>query len=1497
MNNRKNRLRLVILALLIVAAWAANYLKYQLFFNVDFLFGSIFTMLILQIFGWRWGALSALIASTCTWFLWNHPYAIIIFTAEAAVAGLLYERKNISLLLADMLFWLLLGMPLVLLFYGGVMHVEPVGLAVIALKQTLNGIMNALIARMVMILLDMSGKVEWLPPAGVPLRDSILNFIAAFVLIPSLIVLSISSRNKLAEVEHDMGTRLENVAEQSRVALNSWLTEHLNVVRTLAIFAARDPHIQRQLETVTKADEHFLRIGLLSRDAVTIAYAPLVDELGRSTLGKSFADRPFIPLLKQNLKPMVTEVLMGRIGRPAPMVAVVAPVVRNGQYDGYVTGIVNMQALGALLANNTGAWGMDFTLIDRNSRVIVSSSPELKTMDTFDLARWGETRQISATMFALVPSMKKNITAMERWRRSLYMIEVKPRADVSWRLVLAAPISSFQQSLNREYARGLAEVLSLFLLSALFASVISAKLTTSFSALTDLTSGLPERLSRRDEVHWPQSGLVEVRRLIDNFRAMADSLTGKFDELAEMNATLERRVEERSARLQESEAKMRALFDNAGDALFILVDGVKIIEANRAASEQYGYSHEELMSLAITDLNTPEQAKHAPLRVEAVLRNGYAVFQTEHRTKTGKVLPIEVNCRSFIMSGKQLIISSCRDISYRKHTEDALRQSQEQLTMALEGSGAGLWDWQVQTGEMVINAQWAEMLGYRLQELKPMTVKTWTRLCHPADLAASTELQRRHFARETPAYECEARMKHRDGRWIWVLDRGRVTEWDNTGRPVRMTGTRLDITERKQAEEKAKRYSHDLERLLAVSGEMTVATDLKRLYRAVVEAAKELLHLDFSTVMLLSEDRSGLTIVDTTGFPASVVGNFTLVEGQGLGPLVAKTGKPGTVADFLSETRFAVPDLVTENGIRSAVCVPLIAQETVLGILIGHTREVRTFSSDEIALYQNIANQAAIAIRNTVNLDAVRRAEKKLRDITSHIGEGLYVFDREGRITFMNNEAERLLGWTLDEMNAKGPHQLVHNMRADGSPLPIEECRMHNVSKTGKHYFSTDEVFVRKDGTVFPILVISSPIFENGKVVGSVTAFRDISDVKKLESEMLRAQKLDSIAVLAGGIAHDFNNLLQAIVGNVSLARMFAPDGTRYAERLDQAEQAASQAKELSYRLLTFSKGGEPVRTALDITRPLRESVGLALSGSKVVSEFNLPDGLDAVFADANQLRQVFHNLILNAKEAMPSGGRVRISARNLTVTRGDGFPLREGKYVLISIQDTGSGIPKKDQARIFDPYFTTKEMGSERGRGLGLAVCHSILTKHDGTVTVESEPGQGSTFHVFLPAAGRERRVEEPRVVRQAEIRGGKILLMDDEQQVQSVVGEMLRQAGYDVAIANNGEEAISLYRQAFASGNRYDVVILDLTVPGGHGRRRRNRAAARNRSAGDCDRIEWLCRLSGYEAEPAVRFCRSYCQTVRSGRTARRAAQTAFGNACSTDIVVTGMGACPRL
>lgn len=328
----------------------------------------------------------------------------------------------------------------------------------------------------------------------------------------------------------------------------------------------------------------------------------------------------------------------------------------------------------------------------------------------------------------------------------------------------------------------------------------------------------------------------------------------------------------------------------------------------------------------------------------------------------------------------------------------------------------------------------------------------------------------------------------------------------------------------------------------------------------------------------------------------------------------------------------------------------------------------------------------------------------------------------------------------------------------------------------------------------------------------------DFIERKRAETEILKMHKLESIGILANGIAHDFNNMLTAILGNISLSKRYLSPDEKVYSRLTDAEDACMEAKELSYRLLTFSKGGEPFRKKTIISDILKETVTLSLSGSSITSEFVIPDNLYPVEIDRDQIDEVLRNIVTNAREAMPEGGTLKVYAKNITDTENDRLPLKDSNYMKISIEDSGIGIPEENLSKVFDPYFTTKEMGAERGTGLGLAICYSIIKRHEGFLTVESRTGMGTTFHIYLPASEKKTTGIKGNEVKPLTIRG-RILVMDDERFIRDVTGNILKHLEYGVEFARNGDEAVELYKKAKGSGEPFDIVILDLTVHGGMG------------------------------------------------------------------------------
>jgi PAS domain S-box-containing protein len=318
---------------------------------------------------------------------------------------------------------------------------------------------------------------------------------------------------------------------------------------------------------------------------------------------------------------------------------------------------------------------------------------------------------------------------------------------------------------------------------------------------------------------------------------------------------------------------------------------------------------------------------------------------------------------------------------------------------------------------------------------------------------------------------------------------------------------------------------------------------------------------------------------------------------------------------------------------------------------------------------------------------------------------------------------------------------------------------------------------------------------------------------KLVEEELLRGRKLEAIGVLAGGIAHDFNNFLTIISGSLALAKMRLPPDDPLHDIIEPATAACKRAASLALQLLTFGKGGAPVKRLFPLTGVIKDAVELARAGAQVTIDLAIASDLLSAEIDTEQISHALHNILLNARQAMPEGGTIEVRAENV-LSSSDLFPLRSGRYVTISVRDHGYGIAADALPLIFDPYFTTKQGGS----GLGLATVHSIITKHEGHITVQSTQGVGTTFSIYLPAC-LAVRIPESANVEWLQTGWGRILVMDDEEEIRRLLAKILARLGYEVECARDGPEAIELYQIAKREGRSFDAVLLDLTIPGGIG------------------------------------------------------------------------------
>jgi len=493
-------------------------------------------------------------------------------------------------------------------------------------------------------------------------------------------------------------------------------------------------------------------------------------------------------------------------------------------------------------------------------------------------------------------------------------------------------------------------------------------------------------------------------------------------------------------------------------------------------------------------------------------------------------------------------------------------------------------------------------------------------------------------------------------------------------------------------------------------------------------------------------------------------------------------------------------------------------------------------------------------IRDTAERDRVRyedeiAAEQELLSVTMRsIREGCITTDNDERIVTLNPVAEHLTGWTQKEA-ANRPLSEILRLTSIRANRPLDISRLSEKVRRG----DSQSMVVARDGTQRRVELSTAPICGRADVkIGTVFMLRDVTEKQFLEEERHKAEKLESIGVAAGGIAHDFNNLLTAVIGNLSLSLM--GDEASMRDRIEASKNAALRAQDLARQLLTFAKGGAPVKRTSSLRQILLDTIGFSLSGTNIRSSFNLPEDLWPGDIDAGQISQVISNLAVNAAQVMDRGGTLHVSGENLVLDDGDDTPptLEPGRYIRITVRDEGPGIPPEIREKIFDPYFTTKPTGN----GLGLATSYSIVKNHDGYICVESPPGQGATFHVYLPASSSESVAIEPEVKRPAQRseRHGKVLVLDDEEVICELITYTLTSLGYTVAECHEGKTALKMYEEARNSGQPFDLVIMDLTIPGGMGGRE---------AVQELKKIDPGAKAivsSGYAMDPIMTQCKEY-------------------------------------
>ncbi|MBP7765440.1 MAG: PAS domain S-box protein [Deltaproteobacteria bacterium] len=467
----------------------------------------------------------------------------------------------------------------------------------------------------------------------------------------------------------------------------------------------------------------------------------------------------------------------------------------------------------------------------------------------------------------------------------------------------------------------------------------------------------------------------------------------------------------------------------------------------------------------------------------------------------------------------------------------------------------------------------------------------------------------------------------------------------------------------------------------------------------------------------------------------------------------------------------------------------------------------------------NLAGIASV-IRDCTELNRVKAENLEIKAVyermAQYADEAIFRIDADtGRMMYINDAAQNILGYALADYpqvmaRVIPPQQL----KAWKSALAGRNAAKEVLRNAALSCTAGDGRTVIMEFTVIPVRR------DQGGVAFFECIGRDVTVRRFMEAELAKAQKLESIGLLAGGVAHDFNNIMTAVFGSLALAKMEVPEDSPAYARLTAAEEQCLKAKTLTRKLLTYSRGGSPQRKTASLAGVIREAVNFSLSGKNIACRFCLPDDLWSAQIDEGQMHQVVHSLVSNACEAMPHGGTIEVGAENTELAQDQIVPLAAGAYIKWYVRDYGAGISEEHMKRIFDPYFTTKPMSSVKGMGLGLAICYSIVKSHDGIITAESTPGEGTVFTVYIPASCGERDAPRPAASPEAQgVPKAKILLIDDEQILLDVTGSMLKHIGYDVVTAQSHGEAMAYYRQAGEAGRPFSLIIMDLTMRGDDG------------------------------------------------------------------------------
>ncbi|MDR3629177.1 MAG: PAS domain S-box protein [Desulfocapsaceae bacterium] len=800
---------LIILCLLIILGFLGNYFAIPLFFGADFLFGSVFVFLVVYFYGFSWGVISALIIHSYTYYLWGHYYGLANFTGEALFVGYFLKRGIRNLPGLDWVFWLFVGMPLVWIEHGILMNMDTISTLFIMLKQSINGVFNALLASLLICYLPLEAPFQRHKSSRYfSLQTSLFNLMIILVLFPALLLTLFQVKQEKADLETGALAELQSLSAGVQLHLLSWYQIHLQALQILAAMAGQSnmtpsDDLQHQVEILKNLFPDFSGTHIEDTGGHTIAFAPKVNEKGESTIGAEFSDRLWFQESRLKQQPVVSDVITGRVAAiNSPLVAIVAPVMKGNTWLGCATGTLDLSRVRNIIQpykshNMIG----NLTITDLQDRVIASTVPGRTPLQSWSWQKTGMSQALGNEIFLRSPDNKK-LPSMTRWKQSDYIQEILLGPELPWKISLEAPVAPLQIRLYTVYVKNMAIMACLTTLGLLFSHVFSHRFSRPLARLAQVTADLPEKLSKAQEIDWPESSTEEFHSLISNFKTMALALNANFQRLAEQSNSLKQSV-----------SLLNATLESTADGVLVVNRDGLIVSCNKKFIEMWQIDQEIVHSREDeTFIRSVSKEVMRPEKFLGRIRDLYDHPENQS-SDTIELLDGRVfECYSNPQYLEGNIIGrvwSFRDVTWRQKAEETIRISEERFRKIFEESPIGIAFLGKQREIILTNQCYRDFLGYSEPEI---IERGPAGLLHPDDWAAAMELSIKLRENKIPLFHTEQRYIRKDGAVVWSDTRITVLR-DQDGELIHTIGWVLDITNRKQAEQALRASEAEYKRL------------------------------------------------------------------------------------------------------------------------------------------------------------------------------------------------------------------------------------------------------------------------------------------------------------------------------------------------------------------------------------------------------------------------------------------------------------------------------------------------------------------------------------------------------------------------------------------------------------------------------------------------------------------------------------------------------------